>query len=131
MAKRKIDDPSFEISFYENILQEKGDFIEALIALGDLYTRNGFYEKGLEVDRKLSSLRPEDPVILYNLACSYSLLQDADRSLGAIKLALENGYDEYDYLEQDMDLEFLRKDSRFQEFFHRFRKEQNPQNRVR
>lgn len=123
MAKRREDPAVFEIEFYENILKDKGDFIEALIALGDLYTRQGLYEKGLEVDRKLSQLRPEDPIVLYNLACSYSLVRDVDRSFGAIKLALESGYDELDYLEQDDDLEHLRKDSRFQEYFTHFRQQ--------
>ena len=42
--KPKQDDTDFEIRFYESLLEKKPDFIEALAALGDLYTHKGFYE---------------------------------------------------------------------------------------
>lgn len=124
MARREHD-MDFEIRFYERILTDKPDFIEALIALGDLYTKRGCYEKGLDVDRKLSRLRSEDPVVLYNLACSYSLLSDVDKAFSVIKLALQCGYDDFDYLEQDTDLLNLRSSPAFQQYFTQFRKE-NP-----
>ena len=133
MAKKREDDLDFEIRFYEEILKEKPDFIEALIAIGDLYTQRGLIEKGLEVDLRLSRLRPDDDGVLYNLACSYSLMLEIDKAFGAMKLALECGYDDLNYLEVDDDLEHLRKDERFQEYFDRLRKERSektsPKNR--
>ena len=123
--KKKLDkDADFEIQFYESILRNAPDFIEALIALGDLYTRRGWYAKGLDIDRKLSALRPEDPFILYNLACSYSLVNDIPRSLATIKFAIRLGYDHLDYLEKDPDLTNLRQDQRFKTFLARLRKKQ-------
>lgn len=115
--KSKEDTSSFEILFYEKILKETPDFIEALIALGDLYTNKGFYKKGLEIDKRLSILRPRDPIIFYNLACSYSLLKDISKAFSAIQLAIKYGYDDFDYLQQDSDLETLRRSERFQKFF--------------
>ncbi len=123
MAKKREDDLDFQIRFYEDILKDKPDFIEALIAIGDLYTQRGMVEKGLDVDLRLSRLRPDDDGVLYNLACSYSLMREIDKAFGAMKLALECGYDDLNYLEVDDDLEHLRKDERFQEYFDRFRKE--------
>jgi lipopolysaccharide biosynthesis regulator YciM len=61
--KRLENDPQFEIVFYENILKHSPGFIEALIALAELYTKEGMHDKGLELDRRLAELRPEDPVI--------------------------------------------------------------------
>ena len=127
MVKKRSDDTDFQIRFYEDILKEKPDFIEALIAIGDLYTKKGLTEKGLDADLRLSRLRPDDAMVLYNLACSYSLVQDVDKAFGAIKLALECGYDDLNYLEVDDDLEHLRKDERFQEYFSRIRREKVPQ----
>ncbi|MCB9771701.1 MAG: hypothetical protein H6754_04065 [Candidatus Omnitrophica bacterium] len=127
MVKKRSDDTDFEIRFYEDILREKPDFIEVLIAIGDLYTKKGLTEKGLDADLRLSRLRPDDAMVLYNLACSYSLMQDVDKAFGAIKLALECGYDDLNYLEVDDDLEHLRKDERFQEYFSRIRREKVPQ----
>ena len=111
------DDIDFEIDFYERIIKDRGDFLQALIMLGELYTKKGLYEKGLEVDKKLVSLRPEDPYILYNLACSYSLLCDIEKALGAIKLAVHCGYQDFSHLEIDKDLANLRADNRFQQYF--------------
>jgi len=119
LSKKKFsgqNDSEFEIQFIEGILQRVPDFIQALTVLGDLYTKKGLYQKGLEIDLKLSSLRPDDPYILYNLACSYSLLKQIDAALSVIKLAVSNGYDHFEYLQYDHDLANLRQDSRYQEF---------------
>lgn len=114
--KDEQEDADFEIRFYEGLLAKNGDFVEGLMALGDLYTKKGFYEKGLEIDKKLSQLRPDDPFVFYNLACSYSLLHKVDLAFGAMKLAVQNGYDNFVYLEQDQDMSNLLEDPRFQDY---------------
>lgn len=110
-------DTDFEIKFYEGILSRRADFVQVLSALGDLYTRKGLSEKGLEIDKKLAQLRPDDPLVLYNLSCSYSLLNQIDKSLAAIKLAIDAGYDDFPFLEKDSDLKNLLSDRRFQLFY--------------
>jgi tetratricopeptide (TPR) repeat protein len=117
MTKQRDDDIDFQIQFYEGILKQKGDFIQALIAVGDLYTQKGFYEQGLAVDQQLSHLRPEDPIILYNLACSYSLLNKIDEALITIQQAIAAGYENLTFLEQDSDLANLFQDEKFQRYF--------------
>ncbi|MDD5618557.1 MAG: hypothetical protein PHG69_05630 [Candidatus Omnitrophica bacterium] len=116
-AARKQKDINFEIEFYENILKDRPDFVEALKALAELYTKSGKYDKGLELDKRLIGLVPEDDIVYYNLACSYSLLQDIDNSLEAIKKAVKLGYSDFSYMHNDPDLENLRKDRRFAEVF--------------
>lgn len=123
--KNPNEDIEFEVRFYEGILKNKPDFAEALVALGDLYTKHGFYEKGLEVDKRLAQLKPYDPYAFYNLACSYSLLNDIDNSLKNIKRAIASGYDNFRYLMKDKDLVNLRNDQRFQEYFSKFKKQVN------
>ena len=115
------EDMDFEIRFLEGVVEKSPDFIEALINLGDLYTKRGSFEKGLAVDLKLSSLRPGDPIILYNLACSYSLMNDPERSLEAIQRAVQHGYRDVDFLSQDRDLANLRKFPPFLDFLARIR----------
>ena len=112
----KSDDLDFEIRFYEGILEKKGDFFQALMALGNLYTQKGLYQKGLAVDEKLARLRPKDPLVLYNLACSYSLLNKISQAFKAMKDAFSCGYNDFDYLENDGDLANLLKDTRFKEY---------------
>jgi len=110
-------DIEFEIEFYEGLLKYNPDFEAALIALGDAYTRAGFYEEGLSVDQHLARLRPGDPVVLYNLACSFSLLNQPDKALIVIKQALALGYGELEYLQMDDDLKALRALPEFQKYF--------------
>ncbi len=118
---KRDSDVDFEILFFEGVLKQNPDFIEALIALGDLYTKKGLIDKGLEVDEKLSRLRPEDPLVFYNLACSYSLVKEVEKSIEAIKTAINNGYGDFDYLEQDKDLDNIRQDERFQQCLSRLK----------
>ena len=60
MRKSGKDDIEFEIEFYESVLKGAPNFAQALSVLGDLYTRAGFWQKGLDVDVQLSKLRPHD-----------------------------------------------------------------------
>lgn len=114
MAKNQHNnDIDFEIRFYESILKESPDFIETIMALADLYTKKGLYREGLQLDEKLARMRPDDPVIFYNLACSYSLLNEHSLALSSIKRAIDLGYDDLDHLYADPDLANLMADEQF------------------
>ncbi len=116
------EDLDFEISFYEDLVKDKPDFVDALVLLGDAYTKKGLYGKGLAADIKLSELRPKDPTIHYNLACDYALLKDAGRCIEALEKAVKLGYRDFRYLTKDPDLEFIRQDERYKELIARYRK---------
>ena len=111
--KDTLQDLDFEISFFEGMLLKRPQYIPALVALGDAYTKKGELKKGLRIDLTLSELRRDDPLVQYNLACSYSLLGFIDDALRVIKKAIRLGYENFEYLRQDPDLENLRKDPRF------------------
>jgi tetratricopeptide (TPR) repeat protein len=112
----------FEIIFYENILKERPNFISVLRLLGDAYTKKGFYEEGLAVDQRLANLEPDDPIVHYNLACSLSLLGKTDEALAQLKKAVLFGYDDFYYIQEDDDLENLRKLPEFDKFFAKIKK---------
>lgn len=117
----KKEDIDFEIAFYNGLIGKNPNFVEALVALGDLYTKAGMYQEGLAVDERLAQLRPDDPVVLYNLACSYSLLNDIDKAFRAVKKAINRGYSDFNHLERDDDLSNLREDRRFRQYFLRIK----------
>jgi len=115
------EDIEFEITFYNGLIEKKPDFAEALVALGELYTSAGMYKEGLSVDEQLVQLKPDDPIVLYNLGCSYSLLGFIDKAYRSVKKAVNCGYSDFEHLLQDDDLSNLRKDRRFQEYLSRAR----------
>lgn len=118
-AKKKKD---FEIRFYENLIKDRPDFVQALMSLGDAYTRKGFYQEGLEVDKKLATLKPQDPIIHYNLACSLSLVGEREPALEALKRAILLGYDDFSYILKDSDLENVRQLPQFESFFAKLKR---------
>ncbi len=121
LTKKEIGNLELEISFCEGLIKDNPDFIEALIILGEAYTKRRLYEKGLNIDKRLSELRPYDPIVTYNLACSYSLTGDIEASLKTLRDAVIKGYWDFDFMRSDPDLENTRKDKRFGELLIEFK----------
>lgn len=117
-------DPEFEIQFCKEILRSDANHFEALALLGDAYTRNGDYAKGLEMDLRLSRLKPDNKLIRYNLACSYALTGQKDKALLNLHKAIELGYSDIEQLRQDRDLDALKSDPRFQNLIKQLSAEQ-------
>jgi tetratricopeptide (TPR) repeat protein len=103
--QRELD---IKISFMEGVVKRDPGYVEALQVLGDDYTRRGRYVAGLRVDEQLSQLRPDDPLVQYNLACSYSLTGNFNQAVAALDKALDLGYQDFKWLAQDPDLNDLR-----------------------
>ena len=106
----------FEITFYEKLLRAYPDFVDVLVPLGNAYTRRRLYDKGLEIDLRLTQLRGNDPLTWYNLACSYSLLKRVEDSLEALRRSFELGYMDLAYLQKDPDLVNLRQSPKYRGF---------------
>src|SRR4051812_23294961 len=99
--KRDLD---IEIGFLEGIVQRDPNYIDALQLLGDDYTRRGDFGDGLRIDEALSRLRPEDALVHYNLACSYSLTRQYRLAADTLEEALNLGYRDFKWLAEDPDL---------------------------
>lgn len=110
------DVEQFEVEFLEAVVGRDPCEESSLALLGHIYTRQGEYAKGLEIDLRLARLRPDDPIAHYNLACSLSLVNRVDEALDALEQAVELGYRDLPHLLQDEDLANLRSDPRFHAF---------------
>ena len=118
---QKSDD-EFTIWFLEGVLDKYPTYVECLMYLGNAYTATGMYKKGLEVDLKLEKLRPEDPLVHYNLACSFSLLEMLGESLESLEKAVDLGYDDLEYLEKDGDLDGVKNEDGYKVLIHKLKK---------
>ena len=109
VTRQKQRDLDVQIQFMEGIVRRDPGFVEALQLLGDHYSQRGNYAEGLRVDEQLSQLEPRNPLVFYNLACSYSLICQFDRAALALERALRLGYRDFHWLAKDPDLRKLRK----------------------
>jgi tetratricopeptide (TPR) repeat protein len=108
MTSEEQRDLDVKIAFMEGVLKRDPAFVEALQELGNNYTRRGKFVAGLQVDEQLSQLRPQDPIIQYNLACSYSLTGGFNQAIDTLERAIDLGYRDFEWMGQDPDLAALR-----------------------
>ena len=109
MTRRERRDLDVEISFLEGVVARDGKYIEALQILGDDYTQRRKFSSGLKIDKQLARLCPDDPRVLYNLACSHALMHEIEPALNALRRAIAAGYNDFRWLVRDPDLARVRK----------------------
>ena len=77
-----------------------------LMALGET-------EKGLEWASLALVMDPNEPMVLYNVACIYSVAGKTDEALDCLERAAETGLSQREWYENDRDLDPLRGHERF------------------
>ncbi len=122
--QQELRNLDLEISFLEGIVQRDPSYIEALQILGDDYTRRGRFNEGLKIDESLTRLRPDEPLVHYNLACSYSLTGQFALAVEALEAAIKLGYADFQHMAKDPDLKKLRADPSYEKILARVRERQ-------
>jgi tetratricopeptide (TPR) repeat protein len=112
----------FELEFFSGILVRRPDYIDVLRVMGNNLTLKGRYAQGLQIDKRLVQLRPNDALAHYNLACSYALLKRPDQALKSLRRAVELGYRDFRYMREDRDLDSIRHDPRFRQLMREYEK---------
>src|SRR6266853_3504248 len=95
LSRKEIRDLDVKIAFMEGVVRRDSRYVEALQILGDHYTQRGRFTYSLKVDKQLSRLEPRNPLVYYNLACSYSLNAEFDMAAAALERALVLGYRDF------------------------------------
>ena len=109
----KAADRVFEIGFFESVLRREPDYVDVVEILGGLYTKQGRIPDGLKMDRRLVKLQPENATAHYNLACSLALSKRRTDALRSLRHAVELGYRDLEWMQQDPDLEDLKRHPAF------------------
>ena len=74
----------------------------------------GNIPRALEFAAKSLSIEPDDPLILYNVACLYALIDKREEALGYLERAATNGFGHRESMANDPDLDSIRKTPWFQ-----------------
>jgi tetratricopeptide (TPR) repeat protein len=114
MAKPATD-LEFNTRFFEAVHKRDPRYPDVIEILGGLYTRQGRIADGLKMDRKLVRLRPDNPTAHYNLACSLALSRRRVDALRSLERAIALGYDDFDWMRQDPDLDGMKDHPAFQQ----------------
>ena len=110
----------FEIEFCRSILRRDRENLGVMEMLAGYFTKAGRIDEGLELDRAITRLDPENPVSHYNLACSLSLKRHKREALDVLRVALEKGYADFVWMMKDPDLKNLHDDPGFSSLISEF-----------
>ena len=94
------------LQLYPNDARAVSLGLGSLCGLGD-------HDRALEWADRSRSMEPEEPAILYNVACAYALLGERDRSIDLLSKAFRQGYSHKVWIENDPDFSSIRDHSRF------------------
>jgi serine/threonine protein kinase/tetratricopeptide (TPR) repeat protein len=78
------------------------------------YAQLGQRERAAEWAGRARDMDPEEPSILYNIACVYSNLGRIEEAIDCLEKAVQHGFSDKDWVLHDTDLDALRGHERFQ-----------------
>ena len=89
----------------------------------------GERERGLCWANRAQKIEPDDPMLLYNLACIYCRTEKYEPAIDCIVRAIDNGFTNLPWLDKDTDLDPLRDQPRFQAKIEQLRAGMEPRGR--
>src|ERR1051326_4849595 len=75
--------------------------------------RSGRIEEGKSRASRAIELSPNDPLMFYNAACFYSTVGDKALALESLRNALDSGYEFYEWIKRDPDLDSIRNEPEY------------------
>lgn len=106
-------------SLYRQTIRLRPNFIEALQALSVLYAETGREKESILLLHKIAAMQPSNAGTSYNLACMYARMGNPDESIVWLQKALENGYDNWQLLQFDTDLDRIRDTAAFRDILQK------------
>ena len=70
-------------------------------------------DRAREEAKKALEINPNDPLMQYNASCFYSQMDDKKLAIESLKNAFAAGYQDYEWVKRDSDLENIRKEPEF------------------
>ena len=84
-----------------------------MVRYGYCLHASGELDKAIEIHKKAAEFDQFAGIATYNLACAYSLENQADDAFVALEKAIELGFGDVGQMEGDSDFDNIRKDKRY------------------
>ena len=70
-------------------------------------------ERAVDFAKRAIAVDPDDPMLLYNIACTYAIIGRPDDALDALEHSVEKGWGDPAWIEHDSDLDSIRESPRY------------------
>jgi serine/threonine protein kinase/Flp pilus assembly protein TadD len=97
-----------QLDLFPKYLSKHPDDARAHIFYATRLAEFGSIEEAKLEGARALELNPNDTLMLYNVTCLYSRLGEKDKSIDYLKRAISNGYQNFDWLKRDPDLDNIR-----------------------
>jgi len=106
-----------ELAMYEEQVRKVPEDARVRVLLAGDYAIQGRFEEAKREADMAMILRPDDSMILYNVACAFCAMDKAADALNALRKAWETGYRDPIWTRQDPDLALLHGDPEFERLY--------------
>ena len=106
-----------EIALYEAQLKKTPEDARVRVLLAGNYAFQGRFDDAKREANLAMALRPDDTMILYNVACTLCEMNENKEAMNALKKAWDAGYRNPAWIRQDPDLAKLHGDPEFERLF--------------
>jgi non-specific serine/threonine protein kinase len=106
-----------ELAMYEEHVRKVPEDARVRVLLAGDYAIQGRFEEAKREADMAMILRPDDSMILYNVACAFCAMDKAADALNALRKAWETGYRDPIWTRQDPDLALLHGDPEFERLY--------------
>lgn len=115
MIYERQDQPEKAVTCYEQVLEIAPDNMKVLSTLGRLLVELGRLDRAAYwYESSLLAMPGARVSLSYNLACVYALKKESETALYYLKLAIQNGFDRWDIMDADPQLEYVRNTPQYQ-----------------
>ncbi len=106
-----------QVEIYEGHLRKVPEDARARVLLGTDYAELNRPEDATREGNLAMALRPDDAIIMYNVACLFSALKKKPEAMRALRKAWEGGFTDPQWARQDPDLASLHDDPEFDRLY--------------
>jgi len=106
-----------QILTLENHLKSVPEDARARVLLAGEYASSGRHEDATREANLAVALRPNDAIVLYNLACTFCNMEKKPEALDALRKAWNAGFKDSDWARRDPDLALLHGDPEFERLY--------------
>ena len=106
-----------QIAIFEEQVRKVPEDARVRVLLAGAYAIQGRFEEAKREGDMAMILRPDDSMILYNVACAFCAMNNASDALNALRKAWESGYRDAVWTRQDPDLALLHGNPEFERLY--------------